>query len=62
MLRAARVNDILQIEREFVSVISNTTFYKQSVREQQQKLERVKGKTQVLATLHEFINDDYMIV
>lgn len=62
MLRAARINDILQIEREFVSVISNTTFYKQSVREQQQKLERVKGKTQVLATLQEFINDDYMIV
>ncbi|KAH0575935.1 putative 26S proteasome ATPase subunit S4 [Spironucleus salmonicida] len=62
LLRALRTRDLLQIEREFVTRVSSTTFYRQSLKLNAETIEKLKGRQQGVATLQEFVDDDHMIV
>lgn len=62
LLKQRRMTDFLQIEREFISGLSGTSFYKQSAKESQEILSRLRGGAQSVGQIEEVLDQDYVVV
>eukprot|EP00768_Dysnectes_brevis_P001669 gnl/Dysnectes_brevis/1456_a1647_2184.p1 GENE.gnl/Dysnectes_brevis/1456_a1647_2184~~gnl/Dysnectes_brevis/1456_a1647_2184.p1 ORF type:complete len:450 (+),score=130.38 gnl/Dysnectes_brevis/1456_a1647_2184:34-1350(+) len=62
LLKASRIHDMLQLEREFITRRKTTTSYRQSDQAQRSMIDRLRGRTQSVATLQEMVDDSHCIV
>ncbi|EES98266.1 26S proteasome ATPase subunit S4, putative [Giardia duodenalis ATCC 50581] len=62
LLKQQRINALLAIENDFISSFSQSTFYKQINKEQEQTIAKLRGTTQTIAVVQEIIDEEFLVV
>lgn len=62
LLKQQRINALLAVENDFISNFSQSTFYKQVNKEQEQTIAKLRGTTQTIAVVQEIIDEEFLVV